>query len=422
MTAPDTQIDRNVLCPTCYKGRMHPKRVAERFPYELDGETAEVVAENVPVEVFDNCGEQLSGPEAARIRHEAICRALGLLTPAEIRSIRERLGMTQEQFNKLTRIGEATICRWERGRLLQNAAMDRYLRLIASGEENVRFLQRLLRSESNGNGAPDTLAIPRQEAGQPRTYLGVEPTGDPPMNKTVTRDRLVAVVRTLVADPNVRAKLEELKKGASDLARPDFIWHFFLQSMATMRGVAGWRGLIGDQANYRRVTFSALAALTEKARQAQIEGVCQDAAREGLRYPNNKAKYIFQCFAHVNRLGGPEAAKAKLLALPGREPKLKFLDAFPGIGPKYARNIMMDVYHEDFRYSIALDDRLIGITEDLGLSFASYAEHEAFYLDVARQVGLNGWELDRLLFNFEDEVRSRLGIPPKRKSRPKQTV
>ena len=30
---------------------MHPKRITERFPYELDGESAEVVAENVPVEV-----------------------------------------------------------------------------------------------------------------------------------------------------------------------------------------------------------------------------------------------------------------------------------------------------------------------------------------------------------------------------------
>jgi len=29
---------------------------------------------------------------------------------------------------------------------------------------------------------------------------------------------------------------------------------------------------------------------------------------------------------------------------------------------------------------------------------------------VARQAGLNGWELDRLLFNFRPEVESRLGI------------
>ena len=55
----------------------------------------------------------------------------------------------------------------------------------------------------------------------------------------------------------------------------------------------------------------------------------------------------------------------------------------------------MDVYHEDFRDSIALDLRIKAISEALGLSFSSYTEHERFYLDVAREAGLNGWELDR---------------------------
>ena len=44
----------------------------------------------------------------------------------------------------------------------------------------------------------------------------------------------------------------------------------------------------------------------------------------------------------------------------------------------------------------------------LGLSFPSYSAHEAFYLGAARQAGLNGWELDRLLYNFLGEVQSRL--------------
>ena len=86
---------------------------------------------------------------------------MGLLTPAEIRSIRERLGLTQEQFTKLTRVGEATICRWERGRLLQNPAMDRYLRLIAASAENVRFLQELQGGESNQNGSAVHTSLPQ---------------------------------------------------------------------------------------------------------------------------------------------------------------------------------------------------------------------------------------------------------------------
>ncbi|QNM98197.1 hypothetical protein [Chitinimonas koreensis] len=33
-----------------------------------------------------------------------------------------------------------------------------------------------------------------------------------------------------------------------------------------------------------------------------------------------------------------------------------------------------------------------------------YEEHEDFYLCVAQEAGFNGWELDRLLFNFRTEV------------------
>lgn len=44
---------------------------------------------------------------------------------------------------------------------------------------------------------------------------------------------------------------------------------------------------------------------------------------------------------------------------------------------------MMDVCHEDFRGSVAVDARIRAISAELGVSFTSYAAHEAFYLDVA---------------------------------------
>jgi len=61
---------------------------------------------------------------------------------------------------------------------------------------------------------------------------------------------------------------------------------------------------------------------------------------------------------------------------------------------------MMDVYHEDFRDSIAIDARIQSVSKAWGLSFDTYEEQENFYLSVAETAGLNGWELDRLLFNF----------------------
>jgi thermostable 8-oxoguanine DNA glycosylase len=225
------------------------------------------------------------------------------------------------------------------------------------------------------------------------------------MDRTAGRNRLVAVVRALAVEK--RAELDRHKDGYSGLARPDFIWHYLLQSFSTMGRESGWHGLIGNQNNYRRITFDTLTPLSAEDRNAQIRQVCRAA---GIRMPDKKADYIIGCFEYVTRLGGLAAVKAKLFAQQGREAKIAFLQSFPGIGPKYARNIMMDVYHEDFRDSIALDVRIKGISEALGLSFASYAEHEAFFLSVAREAGLNGWELDRLLFNFRSEVESRLGV------------
>jgi thermostable 8-oxoguanine DNA glycosylase len=225
------------------------------------------------------------------------------------------------------------------------------------------------------------------------------------MKKSSARDRLLAIIRPLAAQ-----KMREINRGKrnrGDLKRRDFIWHYLLQSFATMGRASGAKGLIKDQSNYQRVTYEALAALTPKKRERQVREACRAAK---VRMPDLKARYILECFQYVETLGGPEKAKNLLLAQPGREGKIHFLRTFPGIGPKYARNIMMDVYQGDFRDSIALDTRIKSISIALGLSFSDsdYLEHEAFYLEVAHAAGLNGWELDRLLFNFLDEVKQGL--------------
>jgi transcriptional regulator with XRE-family HTH domain len=63
-----------------------------------------------------------------------------VLTSDEIRHIREEYGFSRAEFARLTRLGEATLNRWENGILVQNLAYDRYLRLLCF-PENVRRLQ-----------------------------------------------------------------------------------------------------------------------------------------------------------------------------------------------------------------------------------------------------------------------------------------
>jgi uncharacterized protein YqeY len=72
-------------------------------------------------------------------------------SPEEIRAVRERLDLSQAEFGQLTGIGVATLSRWERGRMIQNRAMDCYLRLLAAVPDAVRVLERLGAPRDNGS-------------------------------------------------------------------------------------------------------------------------------------------------------------------------------------------------------------------------------------------------------------------------------
>ncbi len=211
-----------------------------------------------------------------------------------------------------------------------------------------------------------------------------------------------------------RKIIKALKKECKDgLKRDDFIWFYLLQSFGTMGGAAGAVGLMNW---YQEMTYESLSRLAPIRRRCRIEQICSDAH---VRFPNRKANYILGCFDRIKKLGGPEAAKQQLLTQDGRDGKIAFNRQFPGIGPKYARNLMMDVYHLEFRDCIAIDARINSISRCLGLTFSAtqYLEHETFYLTVAKKAKLNGWELDRLLFNFNDEVKRSLGCATGRQTR-----
>jgi hypothetical protein len=217
--------------------------------------------------------------------------------------------------------------------------------------------------------------------------------------------RLAPIVRELFSKH--RSVIEEhRRRGAAELERPDFVWHILLQSFATMGNSRGQYGLIHNRANYDRLRFETLASLEDNQRRTEIEDVCRQA---GVRMPRKKAQWIAEAFERIRALGGPESAKDTLLAQPGKADIIRFLRGFPGIGEKYSRNIMMDVHHELFRNSVAIDVRISRISSSMGLTFARrYPDHEAFYLMVAGLAGLSGWELDRLLYNFTSDVENAL--------------
>ena len=91
------------------------------------------------------CGEVVLRLDDMRhLRESALARyrkSYGLLSSDEIRSIRERLNLTQGALLKLLHLGGNTISRWEAGRNVQTAAMDILLRLIRDVPSSRHYLR-----------------------------------------------------------------------------------------------------------------------------------------------------------------------------------------------------------------------------------------------------------------------------------------
>src|SRR6185503_2829505 len=87
----------------------------------------------------DACGEEFYTTQQADLRQRRAVEAArhedGLLTPAGIRSIREKLRLSQRQFEQLLGVGEKTCVRWENGRVAQNSSTDRLIRIVAAHGE-----------------------------------------------------------------------------------------------------------------------------------------------------------------------------------------------------------------------------------------------------------------------------------------------
>ncbi len=140
------------LCPACGRQHLENRVIRDEFAYGLEDDRVSVVAEAVPV-LACPCGEIFYGPEAEQIHHRAICKALGLLTPEQIRELRDRFGLSQQEFARLTGIGVATLSRWEQGRLMQTRSMDSYLQILNAVPNAIQALEKLRGHSASGRAS-----------------------------------------------------------------------------------------------------------------------------------------------------------------------------------------------------------------------------------------------------------------------------
>lgn len=216
---------------------------------------------------------------------------------------------------------------------------------------------------------------------------------------------LADAVRTVLNETDADERIEELKRTAQQRReRPDMLWFELILSMATLQGSSG-STLATEDEYYSQVQYQTLLEMDEDERIDHLEDVLLDA---GVNMHLRKADFINAQVQRIDSLGGLDSAQQKFEARDGKEAKMDFLREFKGVGDKYARNIGMDIFHPDFQDTIALDSRIRGISDELGVEFDSYEQHEQFYISVAERLGITAWELDRILYRYTDEVTANI--------------
>ena len=139
-------VQSELTCPLCGRPGITTSWNPLVFNYGPEESTVELTVYG-PVRRCEDCEFEYLDEEAERLKHEAVCRHLGVLSPAEVRRIREGFDMTRAKFAQLTGLGEATLNRWENGLSVQTHAYDRYLRLLTR-PGNKRVLEELVDSDN----------------------------------------------------------------------------------------------------------------------------------------------------------------------------------------------------------------------------------------------------------------------------------
>ncbi|MHA2407588.1 MAG: type II TA system antitoxin MqsA family protein [Candidatus Ranarchaeia archaeon] len=128
-----------ISCPECGSGNVKTSEEEYSFPYGV-GEDSVNLTPRVPIRKCSDCGFSFLDNVGEGICHEAVCKHLGVMTPSQVKDLRKMYKLTQAEFAEITKLGPATLSRWERGILIQNEAYDNYLYLLGF-EKNLKKIR-----------------------------------------------------------------------------------------------------------------------------------------------------------------------------------------------------------------------------------------------------------------------------------------
>ena len=212
----------------------------------------------------------------------------------------------------------------------------------------------------------------------------------------MNREQTLEQLRRMLASE--AALLRQLKHDATHFGdHSDWPWIGLVLSAATRGG--SWRWEKSVKPRYEsELSWSAISQITAIERRRRLETVG--------RFWRKTATWLEQAFAEVESAGGPMALRDKLDLMPASD-VIAYWKSINDVKDKYARNIMMDIYHPKFREDFfAIDSRLESLLPILGyVGKRDYLSKERFLVELARDVGVDAWDLDRLLYIKHSELK-----------------
>lgn len=137
-------------CPACGQEKVYQAHVTHSEVVDYEGEQHEILAEHVPVGQCRHCDAVYFSAASRQVIGEAVRRKLGLLTAQEIKVNRQQLDQTQQELAAAIGFAGESLCRWERGTLLQSRTTDNVLRAYFGLPVFRQFLQALPGDRSLG--------------------------------------------------------------------------------------------------------------------------------------------------------------------------------------------------------------------------------------------------------------------------------
>ena len=108
----------------------------------LEGDAvAERITVEVPMEWDAELKEFLLTPEAHEMIDGTKARHLGLLSPSEIKALRNRIGISQFEISALLQTGEKSYTRWENGRGRPSRVINLLLRAVEDDVISIEYLR-----------------------------------------------------------------------------------------------------------------------------------------------------------------------------------------------------------------------------------------------------------------------------------------